>query len=60
MGKNIMTYQKRLNLIDECLRRFDHPMNIKEIQKYCNQRLNRDFRDRTYRYDLEKLKWNMA
>lgn len=36
MGKNIMTYQKRLNLIDECLRRFDHPMNIKEIQKYCN------------------------
>ena len=35
MGKNIMTYQKRLNLIDECLRRFDHPMNIKEIQEYC-------------------------
>lgn len=55
MGKNIMTYQKRLNLIDECLRRFDHPMNIKEIQKYCNQRLNRKFTDRTYRYDLEKI-----
>ena len=55
MGKNIITYQKRLNLIDECLRKFDHPMNIKEIQKYCNQRLDRDFRDRTYRYDLEKI-----
>ena len=55
MGKNIMTYQKRLNLIDECLRRFDHPMNIKEIQEYCNKRLNRKFTDRTYRYDLEKI-----
>ena len=55
MGKSIITYQKRLNLIDECLRRFDHPMNIKEIRKYCNQRLNRKFTDRTYRYDLEKI-----
>ena len=55
MGKNIMTYQKRLNLIDECLRRFDHPMNIKQIQEYCNKRLNRKFTDRTYRYDLEKI-----
>lgn len=51
MGKNIITYQKRLNLIDECLRMFDHPKNIKQIQKYCNQRLNEDFKDRTYRYD---------
>ena len=55
MVKGIMTYQKRLNLIDECLRKFDHPMNIKQIQEYCNQRLNEDFKDRTYRYDLEKI-----
>lgn len=55
MGKNITKYQKRLKLIDECLRRFDHPMNIKEIQKYCNQRLNSEFRERTYRYDLDKI-----
>lgn len=55
MGKNIIKYQKRLKLIDECLRRFDHPMNIKEIQKYCNQRLNSEFRERTYRYDLDKI-----
>lgn len=44
-----------MKLIDECLRRFDHPMNIKEIQKYCNQRLNSEFRERTYRYDLDKI-----
>lgn len=55
MGKNIIKYQKRLKLIDECLRRFDHPMNIKDIQKYCNQRLNSEFRERTYRYDLDKI-----
>lgn len=55
MGKNIIKYQKRLKLIDECLRRFDHPMNIKEIQKYCNQRQNSEFRERTYRYDLDKI-----
>lgn len=55
MGKNIIKYQKRLKLIDECLRRFDHPMNIKEIQKYSNQRLNSEFRERTYRYDLDKI-----
>ena len=33
MGKGIITYQKRLELIDECLRKYERPMTIKEIHK---------------------------
>lgn len=55
MGKDIITYQKRLELIDECLRKFEEPMNIPQITKYCNQRLNKNFKERMYRYDIEKI-----
>ena len=48
MGKDIITYQKRLELIDECLRKFEKPKNIKEIAKYCNDRLPHPFDERTY------------
>ncbi len=55
MGKDIITYQKRLELIDECLRKFEKPMNIKQIAKYCNDRLPRSFAERMYRYDIDKI-----
>lgn len=55
MGKDIITYQKRLELIDECLRKFDKPMNVQEIANYCNKMLNRNFKERMYRYDIEKI-----
>ncbi len=55
MGKDIITYQKRLELIDECLRKFDHPMNIKQIKKYCDDRLNVDITDRMYRIDIKNI-----
>lgn len=51
----MITYQKRLELIDECLRKFEKPMNIPQIAKYCNQRLDKDFKERMYRYDIEKI-----
>lgn len=54
MGKGNIMCQKRLELIDECLRKYDRPMTIKEISKYCNQRLNTDTTERMYRYYLEK------
>ncbi len=52
MGKDIITYQKRLELIDECLRKFEQPMSVEQIQKYCNARLDRNFSLRMYRYDI--------
>ena len=55
MGKDIITYQKRLELIDECLRKFEKPKNIKEIAKYCNDRLPHPFDERMYRYDIKKI-----
>lgn len=55
MGKDIITYQKRLELIDECLRKFEKPKNIKEIAKYCNDRLHHPFDERMYRYDIKKI-----
>lgn len=35
MGKGIITYQKRLELIDECLRNYERPMTVKEICDEC-------------------------
>lgn len=55
MGKDITTYQKRLELVDECLRKFEKPMNIKQIAKYCNDRLPRSFVERMYHYDIDKI-----
>lgn len=55
MGKGNIMCQKRLELIDECLRKYDRPMTIKEISKYCNQRLNTDTTERMYRYYLEQI-----
>ncbi len=55
MGKDIIAYQKRLELVDECLRKFDHPMNIKQIKKYCDDRLNVDITDRMYRIDIKNI-----
>lgn len=52
MGKDIITYQKRLELIDECLRKFAQPMNVEEIRNYCNKRLDKNFSLRMYRYDI--------
>lgn len=52
MGKDIITYKKRLELIDDCLRKFAQPMNVEEIRNYCNKRLNKDFSLRMYRYDI--------
>lgn len=58
MGKSIITYQKRLELIDECLRNYERPMTIMEIHKYCNQRLNTDTTERMYRKYLEKIEFD--
>ncbi len=55
MGKDIIAYQKRLELVDECLQKFDHPMNIKQIKKYCDDRLNVDITDRMYRIDIKNI-----
>ena len=42
MGKGIITYQKRLELIDECLRNYERPMTVKEICDECNHCLIRE------------------
>lgn len=60
MAKSYIVRQKRFELVDECLRRDVHPMTIKEIWKYCNQRLPEDFTVHTYRDDLKHIEENLG
>lgn len=60
MGKGIITYQKRLELIDECLRNYERPMTVKEICYECNHKLGVQYTDRTYRNDLEKIEFELG
>lgn len=60
MGKGIITYQKRLELIDECLRNYERPMTVKEICDECNHKLGVQYTDRTYRNDLEKIEFELG
>ena len=47
MGKGIIMYQKRLELINECLRNYERPMTVKEICDECNHKLGVQYTDRT-------------
>lgn len=60
MAKSFIVRQKRFELVDECLRKDGHPMTIKEIWKYCNQRLPEDFTVHTYRDDLKHIEENLG
>lgn len=60
MAKSYIVRQKRFELVDECLRKDAHPMTIKEIWKYCNQRLPEDFTVHTYRDDLKHIDENLG
>lgn len=55
MGKDIITYQRRLNLVDECLRKFGQPMNIMQIRDYCNKILKKEYCLRQYRVDIRTI-----
>lgn len=60
MGQNVLKQQRRLELVDECLRSFEKPKNIDEIAKYCNPRLGygpgeKGISTRQYKYDIEKI-----
>ena len=55
MGHNATKQQKRLELVDQCLRNFVKPKNIDEIAQYCNYELNTKTSTRQYRYDIEKI-----
>lgn len=56
MAKNMIISQKRLELVDECLRKFENPMNIPQIAKYCNQRLNIGTTERMYRNYIVEIR----
>lgn len=56
MAKSFIMKLERLKLVDKCLRKFDHPMNIMEIREYCNKQLNEEFTEETYRNDLKEIK----
>lgn len=55
MGKNVLAYQKRLEAIDDCLRKFDKPLNIKQIAERVNRELNLNISTRQYQYDIETI-----
>ncbi len=55
MGHNVLKQQRRLELVDECLRKFAKPMNIDQIATYCNQTLGCKTSTRQYKYDIEKI-----
>lgn len=55
MGKSTIGQIKRLEAVDDCLRKFAKPMNIKQIAKACNGALNANFTERQYKYDIEKI-----
>lgn len=55
MGKSFIKKLERLKYVDECLRKYEHPMNIKDITEYCNKKLREEFCDKTYRNDLKEI-----
>lgn len=55
MGKNILAYRKRLEAIDGYLRKFDKPLNIKQIAERVNRDLNLKVSERQYKYDIETI-----
>ena len=55
MGHDVLKQQKRLELVDECLRRFAKPMNIDQIAAYCNHALGCKISTRQYKYDIDKI-----
>ena len=55
MGHNALKQQQRLELVDQCLRKFAKPMNIDQIAAYCNRMLGTKTSTRQYKYDIEKI-----
>lgn len=55
MGKNVLAYRKRLEAIDDCLRQFAKPMNIKQIAQKCNSELSIRVTTRQYRNDIDTI-----
>lgn len=55
MGHDILKQQRRLELVDECLRRFAKPMNVYQIAEHCNRVLGIKISTRQYKYDIEKI-----
>lgn len=60
MAKSYTVRQKRFELVDECLRKDGHPMNIQQIREYCNKELNEEFTEETYRNDLKHIDENLG
>ena len=56
MGHSILKQRMRLEMVDQCLRKFAKPMNIDEITTYCNKRLQVRISSRQYKYDIDKIK----
>lgn len=55
MGHNALKQQRRLELVDKCLRNFAKPMNIDQIAAYCNRALGTKTTARQYKYDIDKI-----
>lgn len=55
MAKSFIMKLERLKLVDKCLRKYEHPMNIKQIREYCNKELNEELTEETYRNDLKEI-----
>ena len=55
MGKNVLAYRKRLEAIDDCLRQFAKPMNIRQITDKCNRELGVHITTRQYKYDIDAI-----
>lgn len=55
MGHDALRQQKRLEVVDECLRKFAKPMNIDQIAAYCNDKLHVRTSSRQYKYDIDKI-----
>lgn len=56
MAKSFIMKLERLKLVDKCLRKYEHSMNIQQIREYCNKKLNEEFTEETYRNDLKEIK----
>lgn len=42
MAKSFIMKLERLKLVDKCLRKYGHSMNIQQIREYCNKELNEE------------------
>ena len=55
MGKNVLAIRKRLEAVDGYLRKFDKPLNIKQIAERVNRDLDLHVSERQYKYDIETI-----